>query len=406
MPNAKSDAFTPKPINEITTWIDLKWDPRDMGGDIAPELQGYKVRYKKTGDEFAVVDTDEKYVQIDLPGTEAEKYQSTYKARDNKSEIPVGDGFVYGNFWELVDPEGNVVQVDRRSGNESVKEDVWADYEREVQRCPGCGEELVKYGGAGMVCTNPACNDARPEVIDQYDDDLGDDFGEEDAETARREAYADAEVEEKKIDEYEVIDATPTWISLLPLFKEFIYSGNRKQKEYVIEELENLMRLADKHNEDAKAAKAEAQDAKESVEEGSFMKGIRVTHYGMGGELASEFAKTEEEAKAILKKWADLAEPGDTFKLEDAESESTTESVREGVEEEEILQSGADYGKNVKLSKVTLEDGSVVYDVTLGNDVWSTADYGKAKGKYDAVMNFLQDFQFDADVRADGRDLK
>ena len=39
-----------------------------------------------------------------------------------------------------------------------------------------------------------------------------------------------------------------TWVSVFPLFKQWILSGEESQKLYVIEELERLCKLADEVN--------------------------------------------------------------------------------------------------------------------------------------------------------------
>jgi hypothetical protein len=45
-----------------------------------------------------------------------------------------------------------------------------------------------------------------------------------------------------------MIDCTPSWISLYPMFKEFILFGNQKQKDLVCFELKKLCRIADARN--------------------------------------------------------------------------------------------------------------------------------------------------------------
>ena len=35
---------------------------------------------------------------------------------------------------------------------------------KEKKRCSICGEELLSYGGAGLICCNPCCENC-PEVV-------------------------------------------------------------------------------------------------------------------------------------------------------------------------------------------------------------------------------------------------
>lgn len=45
------------------------------------------------------------------------------------------------------------------------------------------------------------------------------------------------------------INVTPSWKSLYPLFKEWIMTGQKSQKEHVCEELKKLCELADIYNQ-------------------------------------------------------------------------------------------------------------------------------------------------------------
>ncbi len=85
-------------INELTTWTDLGWKDLELDG-VAPDIRGWTIRLKSDPtQDFKVSDADEKFIQP-----------------FNHKEIPVGDGFAWeDSAWELVDPEGNVVEVDRR----------------------------------------------------------------------------------------------------------------------------------------------------------------------------------------------------------------------------------------------------------------------------------------------------
>lgn len=51
-----------------------------------------------------------------------------------------------------------------------------------------------------------------------------------------------------------LVDATPTWESLVPLFSEWIDRGSDSQKEYVKEELLKLARAVDAQNAKNKRA--------------------------------------------------------------------------------------------------------------------------------------------------------
>ena len=55
------------------------------------------------------------------------------------------------------------------------------------------------------------------------------------------------EKEEKK-ELIESIDCTPTWISLLPIFNDFIDNGNSEQKQLLKDELKKLCNIADQYN--------------------------------------------------------------------------------------------------------------------------------------------------------------
>lgn len=102
-------------INELTTWEDLGWEVVDEEQfAFAPNLTGYTVRYKSTKEVLPIISADEKFVQVKLTNDRQKEggYDSLYIRKD-AAEIPVGDGFVYGANWELLDPQGNVVQVDK-----------------------------------------------------------------------------------------------------------------------------------------------------------------------------------------------------------------------------------------------------------------------------------------------------
>jgi len=98
-------------LKETTTWEDLGWAEANLLSldGCAPDLRrGYKVRNTRTGDIHNVLGADEKYVHTDGP-----------------ENLPVGDAFVYSNEWELIGPDGDKVQVDRRETDEAkVKEGV------------------------------------------------------------------------------------------------------------------------------------------------------------------------------------------------------------------------------------------------------------------------------------------
>lgn len=51
------------------------------------------------------------------------------------------------------------------------------------------------------------------------------------------------------------IDATPTWMGIFPMMKEFIYNGNEGQKDYVVQELERLCKAVDEINAQNKLEK-------------------------------------------------------------------------------------------------------------------------------------------------------
>jgi hypothetical protein len=98
-------------IEELTTWEDLGWKVVDKKPFMyAPDLTGYKVRYKKTGETFPVLSADEKFLQIDNTVT-AKEFKGVSSVQPG--DVYVGDGFVYGKFWELLDPKGNIVEVDK-----------------------------------------------------------------------------------------------------------------------------------------------------------------------------------------------------------------------------------------------------------------------------------------------------
>jgi len=117
-------------IDEITTWGDLGWEEPSGAPDLS---KGWKVCYVATGDIYDIEDTDEKYVQL-----------------VGHDELPVGDSFVYSNDWELIDPEGSKVRVDRRedyhgpeeskTNEEEVKEDE-TDEKKAVPVCKKCGKK-------------------------------------------------------------------------------------------------------------------------------------------------------------------------------------------------------------------------------------------------------------------------
>jgi len=79
---AKEAAKKASKRKALTTWVDL----------IMPEPQpGWKVKNKKTGEEYTVVGSNDKFVQV-----------------EGHPDIPAGDGFGWGD-WELYDAEGNKV---------------------------------------------------------------------------------------------------------------------------------------------------------------------------------------------------------------------------------------------------------------------------------------------------------
>jgi hypothetical protein len=49
-----------------------------------------------------------------------------------------------------------------------------------------------------------------------------------------------------------IIDCTPNWMNLYPLFEDYILYGNQENKEYVCHELKRLCELADQFNKERK----------------------------------------------------------------------------------------------------------------------------------------------------------
>lgn len=91
-------------INEKTTWEDLGWT---VGTTNAPDLKGFTVRNRKSGDTYKIIRSNEKYLQL----------------KGRKDPLPVGDAFVYTKEWELLDPEGSPVQVNKKTSNQKSSTD-------------------------------------------------------------------------------------------------------------------------------------------------------------------------------------------------------------------------------------------------------------------------------------------
>lgn len=79
-----------KSLVEATTWVDLGWEVDN------PDLKGYSVRDVRTKKTFPVVGTDDKGLNTDGLGY-----------------VRVGDDLVYSKKFELVDPKGIVVNVNK-----------------------------------------------------------------------------------------------------------------------------------------------------------------------------------------------------------------------------------------------------------------------------------------------------
>jgi len=112
-------------INEITTWEDLGWRYKRGGKNRiffqGPDLEGYTVKSPQ-GDIFDVVGTDEKGITVQ-------------REEGEKRRLYTGDDFVYNSpnrRWQLIDPEGNIVEVDKTSASGELKLMVSVEFEMEL----------------------------------------------------------------------------------------------------------------------------------------------------------------------------------------------------------------------------------------------------------------------------------
>ena len=178
----------------------------------------------------------------------------------------------------------------------------------EKKRCSSCGEELVNYGGAGLVCTNPECKNTPEEVKNEakISEKKGFHVGDK---VVLVGGYGNQGTVRKVEITFDSVNVWVEWDS--------VKARGEKWDETYEPNDEDELELVRKPKNEAK------------IEEGKFKSGIVVKLSNIGGILNQEFFGTDlMKARKFVKEVADAMDPGDIIVMDEGESESTTEAKK------------------------------------------------------------------------------
>ena len=212
----------------------------------------------------------------------------------------------------------------------------------EKKRCSSCGEELVNYGGAGLVCTNPECKNTPEEVKNEakISEKKGFHVGDKvvlvggygNQGTVRKVEITFDSVNvwvewdsvkargEKWDETYEPNDEDELELVRKPKNEAKIKEG-KKLRKYLTDEEKKVYDDIDVHpNYDADL---DAIVDESKVKEGQFVDAFVVELSGRGGVLASQSFKSLADAKIYIASIVKDMDEGDTIKIHSAEMEES-----------------------------------------------------------------------------------